>query len=132
VRRALALLGALVLSGCLGADEEAKPLRGREAEVVVVMAGLQGAIEKRDFRGICDGLFTTAARRRAGGRRCARRLRSRARGLSGAKIELLRVEVKEGGAEARVRVRSEGQDPVEETVELARERGKFRIDGLRG
>jgi hypothetical protein len=40
--------------------------------------------------------------------------------------------MRERGATARVRTRARGQAPIEDRIELVRERGRFRVDALAG
>jgi hypothetical protein len=84
---------------------------------------LDRAVRKRDWRTVCDRLFTAAARERAGGRDCARLLGSSAGRLRGARIELVEIVIKGDTAEARVRSRAGGQRALTETLTLKRCRG---------
>jgi hypothetical protein len=125
----------LALSGCsLGADEErskTEPARGAAKEVAATVASLDRAVRQRDWRTVCDRLFTAAARERAGGKDCARLVSSSAGALRGPRIELVGIEVKRGGAEARVRTRARGQAPLTDTLTLKRAGGRYRIESLR-
>jgi hypothetical protein len=128
---AIALLGA---TGCsLGADQEKgskTPVKGAPAEVATTIRALDRAVRARDWRAVC-GLFTPSARPRAGGRDCARLVRSSAGDLRGARIELLAIDLTRGGAQARVRTRASGQRPLTDTITLRRAGGAYRIDSLR-
>jgi hypothetical protein len=126
----IALLG---LAGCsLGADEEPETVEGAPREIAAVVDALEQATRRGDYRTICDDLFTSGARRRAGGADCARLLRSTSRGLRRPRIELLEIKLKERGAEVRVRTRAEGQPSLVDTIEMSRERGEYRIEALAG
>jgi hypothetical protein len=135
-RAALTASAALVaLSGCsLGADEErsrTEPLRGASKEVAATVQALDRAVRKRDWRAVCDRLFTSAARERAGGKDCARLASSSAGALRGPRIELVGIEVSRGGAQARVRTQARGQAPLIDTLTLRRVGGRYRIESLR-
>jgi hypothetical protein len=123
----------LVLSGCsLGGDHEARPARGAPNAVAATMQALDQAVRARDYRGICNELFTAAARRRAGDKDCERLLRSAAAGVRKPRVRILAIRIE--GHRATVRVRSSGsnQRPLVDEVELVRERGGYRISALAG
>ena len=128
----IALLG---LAGCsIGADKEAPPTagaRGASEQVAVAVNALNRAVQARDWRTLCDRLFTRAARRRAGGADCVRLVRSSAGHLSGARVQLLAIELGHGSAQARVRSSAQGQAPLTDTITLRRSGGGYRIDSLR-
>jgi hypothetical protein len=121
----------LALSGCsLGRDEEAKPVRGAPRQVVATVGRLERATARHDWRTICDGLFTRAARRRAGGSDCARRLRSDAQDVRRPRIQLLAIRVSADRASVRVRSRAAGQPPFVDVIELRRVGRGYRIESL--
>ena len=125
----------LALSGCsLGADGEkgrTEAARGAPSDVAATVRELDTAVQKRDWRTICDRLLTPAARQRAGGKDCARLVGSSAGDLRGARVELAGIEVSRGGAQASVRTRSRSQRPVTDTLTLRRVGGRYRIEALR-
>ena len=85
---------------------------------------------RRDYDEICDDLFTRAARERAGGGECAALLRSAVDGVR--RPQDPRAGHPRPGRRARVRVRTRAaaQGPIVETIELIRERGRYRIASL--
>src|SRR3954469_299125 len=127
--------GLLALSGCsLGADGEkatTEPAGGAAKQVAPTVSALDRAVRARDWRTVCDRLFTPAARERAGGKDCVRLVRSSAGDLRGARIELGGIEVSKRGAQARVRPRDKGQAPLTDTLTLERAGGGYRIEALR-
>jgi hypothetical protein len=132
-RSRAALTLAIALSGCsLGADEETRtePARGAPKDVAETVRALERATRRRDWRAICEKLFTAAARRRAGGGDCPKLLRSSAGDVRRPRIELVSLELKRGRAEARVRTRARGQRPLTDVIELRREGGRWRIESL--
>jgi len=125
----LALAGA---AGCSLDGGEPRPARGAAREVAGVVARLERASARGDWRAVCDDLFTSSARRRAGGRDCSRLLRSDAEGLARPRIDVLGIVIRGRRARARVRTRARGQAPVRDVIELRRERGAYRIEALAG
>ena len=123
----------LALSGCsLGGDEEAGPARGAPKAVASVIQRLDQATRRRDFRTICDELFTSAARRRAGGKDCRRLLGSATQDVRRPRIQIVAIRIEGKRATVRVRSRAAGQRPLEDEVELVREGGGYRISALAG
>ena len=122
----------MALAGCsLGGDDEPEPIAGgSQGRSPRRSTTSSGPAASRDWGTICDDLFSAAARDRAGGRDCARLLRETAGDVRRPEIRLLSIELEEDRARARVRTRSAGQAPVEDTVVLVRERGEWRIEAL--
>jgi hypothetical protein len=96
------------------------------------MQALDQAVRARDYRGICNEIFTAAARRRAGGNDCERLLRSAAAGLRKPRLRILAIRIEGERATVRVRSTSSNQRPLVDEVELVRERGGYRISALAG
>jgi hypothetical protein len=121
------------LAGCsLGGDHEAQPAGGAPRAVAAVIQRLDTATRARDFRTICDELFTAAARRRAGGGDCQRLLRSATQDVRRPRIQIVSIRIDGRRATVRVRSRATGQRPLEDEVELVRQVGGYRISALAG
>jgi hypothetical protein len=128
-----ALAGAATLAGCsLGGDEEPRPISGQAKRVAQVIEELERAARRQDFAAICDDLLSTAARRRAGGRDCAKLLQDSAGEVRRPSIRLIAIELTRDGARATVRTRARGQTAVEDTLVLVREGRDYRIESLAG
>jgi hypothetical protein len=126
----LALLGG---GGCaLDGSTEPQSARAAAREAVAVVERLERASARGDWRSVCADIFTAGARRRAGGRDCPRLLRSHAGRLTRPRIDVLRVTARGRGLAVRVRSRARGQPPLEDVIELRRERGRYRIEALGG
>jgi hypothetical protein len=127
----LALLGG---TGCaLDGQAQPKQAKGASRDAAAVVKRLERASARADWRTVCDQIFTAGARERAGGKDCARLLRSDAEGFSNPRIEVLHITLRpRGRAAVRVRSRARGQPPLEDVIELKRERGAYRVDSLAG
>ena len=121
---------AVFLTGCLGADEEAEPVRGAARDIAGVVERLERATAERDFATVCDELFTAAARERAGGEDCERLTRSAAEGIARPGIEMKAIDIRADGARVEVTTRAAGQAEVPAVLELRRERGEWRVEAL--
>ena len=129
---AIALAAAVLVGGLGGSDEKPRPISGAGKQVAGVVARLERATRRRDFGVVCNELFTRAARDRAGGKDCVRLLATTAKDVRRPRIRLLGVRLVGERAEARVSTLSQGQAAVEETIDLQREKGRYRIAALRG
>jgi len=127
----MATIALLAASGCsLGGDDEAKPASGAPAQIADTVDRLERAVAQRDFATICDELFTTRARQRAGGDECARQLRSAAEGVERPSIEIEAIDVKDDRATVKVRTDATGQASVTDELQLRRERGRWLVEAL--
>ena len=113
-----------------GSGDDPKPIAGAPKEVAGVVARLERATQRHEFDILCDQLFTRSARERAGGKDCVALLRETAKDVRDARIRLLEVKIEGSRAKARVRTTAEGQTAVEETIDLVREGGRYRISAL--
>jgi len=121
----------LASSGCsLGGDQEAKPASGPPAEIAATVDRLERAVATRDYRTICDRLFTAQARKRAGGGECARQLGSAAEGVRRPRIEIEAIDVEGNRAAVKVRTRADGQARLTDALQLRRQRGRWLIEAL--
>jgi hypothetical protein len=124
-------LGLAGFAGCScgGADDPDAPA-GAARVVGATVERLEQAIARGDWDALCDDLFTDSARRRAGGKACARLVRSDAEGLRRPQIRVLRIDVEGRRAEVQVRSTARGQRRLTDVIVLRRERGAYRVDSL--
>jgi hypothetical protein len=127
----MAMAAMLAPMGCsFGGDEEPQPVSGIPKEIAATVQQLERSVAERDFRAICDRLFTARARQRAGGDECVAQLRSAAEGVTRPNIEIAGIEVKGDRATVRVATEAKGQARVTDTLELRRERGRWLVEAL--
>jgi hypothetical protein len=127
-----AICTVALLSGCsLGGDEEPAATTGTARQIGALVGQLDIAVRRGDARTLCDDLLTAAARARAGGTGCERRIRRALTGLHDPRVGLLRI--RSTGARAVVRLRTEaaGERPTDQLVDLRRVHGQWRVEALR-
>lgn len=133
--RSVALPASLALvlaAGCGGGgDSRPKPISGPPKEVADTVKAFEAATEAKEFARICRDLFTRRIVEEVGGsRECPRFLRRNAEGLEEARILITNIRVRGGNATVDAVTTAEGQAPVRDTIQLLRERGRFRIAAL--
>jgi hypothetical protein len=130
---ALAALGVIavaaiaVLVARLSGDEGTPPVKGAARDVVATVTQFEAALAGRDWRGICDRLYTADARRAAGGDRCPVTLAQSAGGLRNPRVKIVSVVVRGQAATVTVAASVNGKPAVTDAIQLVRERGRFRI-----
>jgi ketosteroid isomerase-like protein len=129
--RTLPALGALALAlaGC-GGDDGPAP----EDEVRGAMAGFARATAERDVQALCDRVLSRGlvARVEQAGLPCEQAMRIGLQEVRRPTLEVLDVRVEGDRARARVRTGAQGQAASEDTVQLVREDGRWRVASLAG
>ena len=124
------LTAALLPIACGGDDDEPQRPPGRVQEVSNTIRAFEQATAKKDYDRICEEIFSEAVREQAGGKGCPKLLEQTSADVRSPRIRVLEIEIEGNRAKARVRTRSSGQEPVEETLELVREDGRYRVAAL--
>ena len=128
-----AALACLVAAGCgSGGNQKPRPISGPAKQAALVVQRLQDATAKRDWGTICRDLFSRRVRDQAGGKDCPRLVKRQAGDVRKPRIEVKDITIRRHGASVRVVTRASGQAPAPETIELVRERGRYRIASLGG
>ena len=128
----MAVAAFLAPAGCsLGGDDEPKPVTGVPKEIAATVDRLETAVARRDYETICNRLFTTQARERAGGDECVSQMSSAAEDVRRPSIKIERIEVKADSATVEVATQAEGQARVTDTLDLRRSGGRWLIEALR-
>lgn len=134
--RRRAIVAILAAGGALGAvaavllgggDDGPPPVAGTPKEAVETVEAFEKAIAGRDFARICEELYTTKARESAGGEDCQSILTQNAAKLRSPKLRIVSLTVNRAGAQVIVEASQRGDKPVQDTIRLVRERGRFRI-----
>jgi hypothetical protein len=127
----MAVAAMLAPVGCsIGADEEPRPVTGAAKEIAATVDQLERAVARRDYATICNELFTTTARERAGGGECVSQLRSAGEGVLRPTIQIEQIAVKGERAVVRVATTAKGQARVSDALELRRTGGDWLIEAL--
>ncbi len=126
---ATALIG-IASTGCGGSSEPPPPITGAPKEVSDTVRALERATEAKDFNTMCFDLFSDQVRAQAGGVRCPALLRRTAKDVEAPRIRVQGIRLQGDAASVRVQTRTRDQPPVSDTIELVRQRGRYRISSL--
>jgi len=125
----LALTVAAVLAGCSGGEQP--PLADRPPQDVAdVVKALERATAEKDYNEICFELLSDRVRAEVGGVRCPARLRRTAGEIEDPRIRIRTIRLRGDEATVEVITSARGQAPAPDAIELARERGRWRIAAL--
>ena len=120
---------ALVLIAVIRDSDDGPPaVSGTPKEAVDTIEAFRRALAVRDFATICDELYTSAARAAAGGDDCQSVLAQETAKLRDPQVRIVGLTLTKDGATASVHASVRGQKPVADTIRLAREKGRFRIE----
>ncbi|HEX8051834.1 MAG TPA: hypothetical protein VF517_02510 [Thermoleophilaceae bacterium] len=108
-------------------DDGPPAVSGTPKEAVETVEAFRRALAARDFATICDQLYTTEAREAAGGDDCQSVLAQETAKLREPRVQIVGLTVRGETADVTVQASVRGQKPVQDTIRLAREKGRFRI-----
>ena len=131
-RPVAAVLVTLAAAGCGGGDDsKPKPISGAPKQVADTVAALERATADRDFERVCTELFTSRVVEQMGGaRECPRVLRRSAAGVEEPRIQVRSIRVRGDQAAVVVTTTARGQAPANDTLQLVKEDGRFKIASL--
>lgn len=124
-----ALCSALVFVAC-GTNAAQKHAREPAQQVADTVGALQHDLLTRDWRDICERVFSSDARAQAGGESCTSFVRRGAAHLRGERIRIRSIVVRNDGASVEVTTIAQGQAPVGDTLQLVFESGRYRVSRL--
>ena len=127
----MAVAAMLAPVGCsLGGDDEPKPVSGPAKEVAAAVEQFEHAVARRDFRTICDELFTATARQRAGGDECVALTSSAVEGLRRPRLQIEEIRVSDDTASVKVATEASGQARVTDSLELRKTDGRWLVEAV--
>ena len=126
----LALTTAAALAGCAGGAARAPRAEGPAQDVANVVKALERATAEKDYNEICFELLSDRVRAEVGGVRCPGRLRRTAGEIEDPRIQIRTIRLRGDEATVDVVTSARGQAPAPDAIELARERGRWRISAL--
>lgn len=132
-RSLLAVLATAGLAGCSGAGAGGAEFEGVESDVAEAIERLETLGTRQESAGeICRDLLTTALAQRLAGDAgsCEREIRQAIADADFSQLSVTDVTVRGEAATARVES-SAGEVRRQATVELARERGDWRVSAIR-
>jgi hypothetical protein len=126
----LAACCALLVACGNGAKQQKQQAKKPAQQVADAVAALQHDLGTRNYKDLCEQVFSSQARQQAGGVSCPTILARESQGIRNPKIEIQRIDVNATGAVARVMTSADGQAKVPETIQLVRENGRYRVLAL--
>jgi len=127
----MAVAAMLAPVGCsVGGDDEPKPVSGPAKEVAAAVEQFEHAVARRDFKTICDELFTSTARQRAGGDECVTQTSSAAEGLRRPRLQIEEIRVSDDSASVKVATEAAGQARVTDSLELRKTDGRWLVEAV--
>ena len=116
-----------IAAGCGGTPARDTPSVDGISRTV---ADLEQALDERDLGRICDRIFSSEARRRAGGEECPRGVARTTRTVERPQLELVSVSLSGDKAVARVRASSGDEPPALDSIRFVAADGAWRVDSL--
>lgn len=111
-----------------GGTKRARPVLGTPAQAVATVQSFARALAGRDFATICDSLFSSRARRAAGGDNCQSVLAQAGAHISRPTVQIQSVVLGRGRtADVGVIAATARDRAAPDIIRLVREGGRFRI-----
>jgi hypothetical protein len=127
----MAVVAMLAPVGCsLGGDDEPQPVSGPAKEVAAAVERFEQAVARRDFKTICNELFTATARHRAGGDDCVAQTSSAVEGLRRPRLQIEEIRVSDDTAAVKVATEASGQARVIDSMELRKTDGRWLVEAV--
>jgi hypothetical protein len=127
----MAVVAMLAPVGCsLGGDDEPQPVSGPAKEVAAAVERFEQAVARRDFKTICNELFTATARQRAGGDDCVAQTSSAVEGLTRPRLQIEEIRVSDDTAAVKVATEASGQARVIDSMELRKADGRWLVEAV--
>jgi hypothetical protein len=124
----LVVCGSLVACGT--STHQKQQARKPAQQVADAVRALQHDLSTRDYRDLCERVFSSQARDQEGGVSCPTFVARQSQGVRNPVIEIKAIEVSGHRATARVVTNSAGEARAPETIELVWENGGFRVASL--
>ena len=127
----MAVVAMLAPVGCsLGGDDEPQPVSGPAKEVAAAVERFEQAVARRDFKTICNELFTATARQRAGGDDCVAQTSTAVEGLRRPRLQIEEIRVSHDTAAVKVATEASGQARVIDSMELRKTGGRWLVEAV--
>jgi hypothetical protein len=127
----MAVVAMLAPVGCsLGGDDEPQPVSGPAKEVAAAVERFEQAVARRDFKTICNQLFTATARQRAGGDDCVAQTSTAVEGLRRPRLQIEEIRVSHDTAAVKVATEAAGQARVIDSMELRKTGGRWLVEAV--
>jgi hypothetical protein len=123
---------SLVACGDKAVHQQQKQAKRPAQLVSDVVTALQHDLGTRNYRDLCEQVFSSQARAAAGGVSCPDSLARESKGVKDPTIVIKRIDVNGRSAVAEVVTSAAGQAKVPETIQLVWENGRYRVSALAG
>jgi hypothetical protein len=123
----VAVAAAAIVVAILSGRQDTPAVSGAAEDVVTTVRQFESALAGRDWAGICNRLYTSTARKAAGGPHCPSALAQSAGGLRDPRVKIVSVLVRGQAATVTVAASVNGKPAVTDSIQLEREDGQYRI-----
>jgi hypothetical protein len=131
ISASIAVICAALIVACGTTSQQKKSAARRPAQKVAdAITALQRDLGTRNWRDLCEQVFSAEARRQAGGISCPSIVARESSGIRGPQIDIKGIEVNGHSAKAKVVTSAVGQAAVPETIDLVWENGAWRVSAL--
>jgi hypothetical protein len=127
---AISVVCAIALVACGTSARKKQQARRPAQSVADAVAALQHDLSTRNFHHLCGEVFSSQARREAGGVSCPTIVSREFNGVRKPAITIKRIDVNGRSATARVITSAAGQAALPETIQLVWENGGYRVSAL--
>jgi len=127
---AIAVVCALSLVACGTSAVKKKQAQRPAQQVSDAITALQRDLGTRNWRDLCEQVFSSVARQQAGGISCPQIVARESAGIRSPQIDIKGIDVNGHSATAEVVTSAAGQAAVPETIDLVFENGAWRVAAL--
>jgi hypothetical protein len=126
----IAVICAALLVACGTSTSRKQQARQPAQKVADAITALQRDLGTRNYRDLCEQVFSSEARQQAGGVSCPQIVARESTGIRSPLIDVKGIDVNGHSATAKVVTSAVGQAAMPETIDLVWENGAWRVSAL--